>query len=257
MKRLALLLIVPVAFFLQAHVTQAAEQPLTRAEALQMVVLEVYPYDSSFDCKKNLAPSLPVTYTHFFSDVSITDKNAVYVCEGIAFGLIRGNRDGNFRPDNSINIAEVSKLLAVAYGTALPDSAKIRPLGWHWRYTEALKRKGVLDWRTKDYAQTVTQTELLAMIHKLEPYKPRILAENAALNHATAQGGLSIGSHQTDIVQTAAGTSSSRQTLAHYRRLNGRHATVRKAAPKPLGPTIGNYHMRLIPGSLEIKSIQK
>ncbi len=153
----------------------SAAAPLTRAQFVETVVRQLYPHDLTRDCFTDIAPSQPRTYTRLFADVPLTHRQAQVLCLGINYGLLDGDQEARFRPDAPINVAEAGKILAIAHGVSLPDSIVIRKLGWHWRFTEALKRRGVLPRNAEAYSQPVTPDDLARMLQALRPMRPRLL----------------------------------------------------------------------------------
>lgn len=176
MTRSAVIRLLPVTLALIAlpQLSSAAE-PLTRAQFVDTLVKEVYPHDLQRDCFTDLKSSRTQAYNRLFSDITLAHPQAKTLCLGINYGLLDGDTTGSFRPDAPINIAEASKMLAISHSVALPDSEVIRKLGWHWRYTEALKRRRVIDWRIRDYSQPVTRDDLHRMFATLRPVKPALL----------------------------------------------------------------------------------
>lgn len=164
-------------FCIASPVSHAApvEQPLTRLQFVQQLVQDVYPNDGDRDCFADIASTLPPHYTHLFNDVQVADPGAKDLCLGMLFGFVDGNPANNFRPHDAVNVAEAAKMITQSYGIALPDSVAIRKLGWHWRYTEALKRSQVIPWYLQSYNKPVTLSELRRWESVLTAKKPPVL----------------------------------------------------------------------------------
>jgi hypothetical protein len=218
------LLLVGCAVVCFASPAQAADAPLTRAEFTQALVQDVFPHDLSRDCRSDIAAELPARYSHYFADVTVSSPYAKEICLAMLFGLVDGNIDGRFRPNDYINVAEASKMITLAYGIALPDSTRIQHLGWHWRYTESLKRRGVLARDFEAYTNVVTADDMRAMAHALRTAKPKLLAH---IEHTDirSQPASSSGSQQIDSKQESAlvmtETDQKREctrTIANYHR---------------------------------------
>ncbi len=176
MKHVRLSLIAATIAFGTVTAHAEAASAVTRAEFVAHVVQTVFPHDAqTYDCMASLATTPRIQYTHLFADVRTTDAQATALCIGIHNGIIDGDRTAAFRPNESINVAEASKILALAYGVALPDSVEIRVLPWHWRYTEALKRRGVLGSDVDRYELRLTQMQVDQMIQHLSRAQPGLL----------------------------------------------------------------------------------
>ncbi len=210
-------LIVGISAFATLSGQAAAAAPLTRAEFVEAVVQEVFPNDT-YDCFRDITSPRSASYTLLFADVRKTDPHAMALCIGIHNGIIDGDRSANFRPNALINTAEASKILALAYGVALPDSVAIRVLPWHWRYTEAFKRLGVLPRGFNAYGQLVTRTDLSDMFTNLTRMKPRVLFRQPT---------------------TAPTTVAPAQRIRIVTPTTPQRAATRSR-------TVGNYHMRLM-----------
>lgn len=185
MKHSALLRLLPVTVVLLGlpGLTHAAE-PLSRAQFVDTLVHQVYPQDLHRNCVQDLNAH---PYDRLFADVPLTHPMAQTICLGINYGLLGGDADARFQPDAPITLAEASKILAISHGVALPDSPVIRHLGWHWRFTEALKRRRVLDWRIHNYAQTVTADELQRMLTALQTARPAVQSTDQAATGSTRE----------------------------------------------------------------------
>ncbi len=94
---------------------------VTRVEFAAAVTGYLYPTLVADSCFSAIAPSLPPRYTKLFSDVLKTDLSARHLCAGMFTGVVSGNRDGSFRPDMAVTMAEASKMLAQGYGLTYPS----------------------------------------------------------------------------------------------------------------------------------------
>ncbi len=128
-----------------------AALPVTRIDFVLKVVDDLYlsPMDSKSErmaqanCYRNIAPSLPVTFTRLFGDVPNDAPYAPRLCIALEAGLVGGDRDGNFRPFDAITVAEAAKVLAGAQGFTYPThDAPTKP--WYWSSMEALRQRGAI-----------------------------------------------------------------------------------------------------------------
>lgn len=70
-----------------------------------------------------------------FADVSETSWATGYVNYAVANGIISGDGDGNFRPDDNVKYEEVIKVIVCVLG--LDKNVKIDPKDWSKEYIEA------------------------------------------------------------------------------------------------------------------------
>ena len=76
-----------------------------------------------------------------FIDVPETNWSAGYVNYAVANGIINGDGDGNFRPDDSVKYEEVIKVIVCVLG--LDNGIKINPADWSKEYIEAAEKAGL------------------------------------------------------------------------------------------------------------------
>lgn len=119
-------------------------KPMTRLEFTLAVTHVLYPNEFEDGCFRDLSPTKSVTYTHLFGDVQKDTWYGKQLCVALRAGLIKGDRNGNFRPFDVITVAEASKILSQAYGFLYP-SKNPSGLPWYWTSMEALRMRGALD----------------------------------------------------------------------------------------------------------------
>lgn len=117
-------------------------QPLrevNRAEALKMILSTIAKAPD-----KDLPPA-----TLTFPDVPATAWYASYVKTAILNGIIRGYSDGTFKPDQTINRAEILKMLLLEENHDLPVSINNSPYAdvpvdsWFAAYAQVSKDRGL------------------------------------------------------------------------------------------------------------------
>jgi hypothetical protein len=116
-------------------------QPVTRVDFTVLVVRNLYGQEVTDGCFQDLSPS---EYNKLFGDVSLDAAYARELCVAMHAGLINGNRDANFRPNQVITVAEASKILGKAYGLVYP-SLQPTNMPWYWSYTLAMRNRGAID----------------------------------------------------------------------------------------------------------------
>ncbi len=142
----------------------AANGTVTRADFVKAVINELYSGEIEDNCFRNLAPSLPVSYTHLFRDVANTHDRATKICLGMHVGLVNGDSDARFRPDDAITIAEASKILAKAYGLVYPPKT-VTTTPWYWSSMEALRLRGAIT--SMNPTKRMTRSEMAQMFYGL------------------------------------------------------------------------------------------
>ncbi len=107
------------------------ETAVTRLE-FTMATVDAFYKDENFEgCFQNIASTPKAEFSRLFNDVSRESWYGKRLCVAMHAGLISGDRDGNFRPFDSITAAEASKILAQAYGFTYPSlTGEKHP--WFW-----------------------------------------------------------------------------------------------------------------------------
>ena len=77
-----------------------------------------------------------------FTDVPETNWSTGYVNYAVANGIINGDGDGKFRPDDNVKYEEVVKVIVCVLG--LDEGVKIDPSDWSKEYIEAADAAGLL-----------------------------------------------------------------------------------------------------------------
>jgi hypothetical protein len=115
-----------------------------RAAFVASLMQELYPDEIAPECLALLSRS---RYERLFSDVKTDEPYAQALCVAMRHGVIRGYPDGSFRPMNTINRAEMAKVLAKSYGLATEPTDPSVP--WYQPSVLALRDVGIdLDRRT-------------------------------------------------------------------------------------------------------------
>lgn len=78
-----------------------------------------------------------------FNDVAETSWATGYVNYAVNNGIIVGDGDGNFRPDDSVKYEEVIKVIVCVLG--LDENVKIDPTDWSKEFIEAADKAGLID----------------------------------------------------------------------------------------------------------------
>ena len=140
---------------------------LTRAQFTTMMVDHLYTQGEIERCFWDIAPSHPPSFSLVFTDVPVTNMYAKHICIAMRDGLVRGYRDGSFHPNQSINMAEASKIISRAY--ALAPFAELDTTGsWFSPYLYALTVRNAVPASITSLRQSLTAGELNEMLNRLE-----------------------------------------------------------------------------------------
>lgn len=100
-----------------------------------------------------------------FPDVPSNEWYASYVCYAKSEGIIGGYPDGYFRPSNTINLAEASKILV---NTLNVDKPSIESPIWYREYIEAMQNNSFLPNTLKVIDQTINRGEMAEMVWRIK-----------------------------------------------------------------------------------------
>lgn len=131
-----------------------------------LAAVDVLAHDADFEhCYRNIAPSQPPSFTLLFNDVGADEWYGKQLCMAIYEGMVAGDRDGNFRPYDTVTVAEASKILSRGYGLIYPAA---RPTGkaWYEAPMLSLEMKGAISSRMKPEA-ALTRVDMAVMFHAL------------------------------------------------------------------------------------------
>ncbi|MEK7544618.1 MAG: S-layer homology domain-containing protein [Patescibacteria group bacterium] len=136
------------------------EKTLVRAEFLKILVAAVATGD------------IPDKKILCFSDVKIEDWFSKYVCYGKEKGWVAGYQDGTFKPGNTINQAELMKILVTGFGWN-PEEFKDQQLpsgtdgqNWAAKYAKVMIAKNIMTKSEIDFAHLVTRKEVATIIFR-------------------------------------------------------------------------------------------
>lgn len=118
--------------------------PVSRANFVEVVTKVVYPKDMDNNCFGDITSNPKKGFTKLFSDVGIDSPYAQTLCTAIKTGIVSGYRDGSFKPNNSIQIGEASKILYKAYAVGPLDRKGLPTHPWYDQPIYDLKMGGVL-----------------------------------------------------------------------------------------------------------------
>ncbi len=114
------------------------DKPINRAESLKILLLGT---STPLDTSQSIA----------FPDVKSTDWFYPYVRKAYELKIVEGYPDGNFKPDNTINLAESLKVILLSFQAKLPASVDADPYPdvpkdvWYSPYAQYSKDKVVIE----------------------------------------------------------------------------------------------------------------
>lgn len=111
-----------------------------------------------------------------FSDVPVTSWFAPFVCAAKKEGLIDATAGSAFRPSDTINIAEASKILSMAFRL---QSVSADSQLWYRPYVTALAGAGVLPVGIKATGESLTRGAMAEMLWRLKEGKKDLAAADA------------------------------------------------------------------------------
>lgn len=107
---------------------------------------------------------IPTAEKGNFSDVKDKDWFAPYIYGAAEAGLVNGYADGSFKPEQNINFAEASKMIAIAIGFEVLD----RPDDiWYQQYVLRLSRRAAIPLSISSFDKLVTRGETAEMIWRM------------------------------------------------------------------------------------------
>jgi hypothetical protein len=116
-------------------------------------------------------PSTPSTPSATFSDVAANAWYASYVADVAAKEIVNGYEDGTFRPENTLTRAEAAKMIVLAAGLTVDESATTSFSdangAWYTPYIAAAAKAGIVNGYgdgTFNPGGEVTRAELAKMI---------------------------------------------------------------------------------------------
>lgn len=104
-----------------------------------------------------------------FDDVTPDAWYFPHLCQGFRDGVITGYESGVFRPADTINYAEASKIIALTLN--LPTPKPVAGTVWYKPYMDGLKLVNALPASYKSPDQLVTRGEMAFMIHMASTFE--------------------------------------------------------------------------------------
>ena len=160
---------------------------VSRADFVELVTTLLYQRDLNADCFKDLASELPVSYDRLFKEVTLNDPHAVHLCVGLKTGIIRGNKDGTFRGNDRITVAEAAHILYRAYDVGPLDRQGLPGQPWYFQTLWDMNRSGFLPSNFMDRPNhMLTIGEAAEMLIRLRSHEARLRsAGEYRLTHPT------------------------------------------------------------------------
>lgn len=144
----------------------AAQQQLTRAQFTALIVEKLYTQDELDRCFWDLGSSRPPRFNLVFTDVHVNDRFAKHICVAMLNGIVKGQGDGSFRPDQKITFAESAKILSRAFNLApYAEANRLQP--WYREYVEALASRNAIPMSISRMDQLVTAAEAAEMFTRV------------------------------------------------------------------------------------------
>lgn len=149
------------------------ELPISRQDIVVSVVRDVYNNDVRPDCFDRISSNLPATFTHLFTDVSLSNAHAKEICVGMFVGLVEGQKDGSFVPQASANLVDVAKVVTKAYGIAPLPSLRVQSgIPWHEPFWFALAKRNAIPETVKSRSSVLTRGEFAEILYRIKDERP-------------------------------------------------------------------------------------
>lgn len=110
-----------------------------------------------------------------FVDVPADAWYGPYVCAAKRRGIVHGYRDGTFRAEQPVNIAEAIKMITLAYGRTVTTAEASE---WYEPYTESLDRDGILSRSSYLPWDELTRERAADVIHRVVLFEEEKVASN-------------------------------------------------------------------------------
>ena len=146
-----------------------ADLPVSRAEFTKIVVSSLFSPLVIENCVESLPGNKAALDVIRFEDVSYLDWYGPYLCVAILAEIIDGYPDGTFKPEDGVNLAEASKILANSYGVLSPERHDIRAQQeiWYKPYVEDLADLNVIPPTMRGFEYPINRGEMAEMIYRL------------------------------------------------------------------------------------------
>lgn len=231
------LLLAAAAFLASVPAASAAspskpEIVVTRMAFLQMVTQTQYAKDIHTGCFKDITFPPNNRFTLLFRDVPTNYPLAAHVCVGIKMGLIVENRDGNFRPNDPVNLAEASKILYKAYGVGPLDRQNIAGSPWYSHYIYDLRKAGIIPTRMKNPGMSLTVKDVAELMTNANGGKAVINMEDVPTITDEAPG-----TDQPLVIGSFSQVSDSPEEIVRTHRITGGRR-YKEAIDEPAPPGI-------------------
>ncbi len=146
---------------------------ISRQDVVVSVVRDVYKNDIRPDCFDRISGNLPATFSHLFTDVSLSNAQAKEICVGMFVSLVEGQRDGSFVPQASANLVDVAKVVTKAYGIAPLPSLRIQSgIPWHEPFWFALAKRNAIPETVKSRNSMLTRGEFAEILYRIKDERP-------------------------------------------------------------------------------------
>lgn len=131
--------------------TYGAEKSITRAE-MAAIICRIIDKQADADAAKGETA---------FDDVSSEHWASGYINVASKLGIINGDGDGNFRPEDEVKFEEAIKMLVCALGYA--DGVEIDENDWSKAYLEIAEEKGITESLQGEKGKSATRGDIAVM----------------------------------------------------------------------------------------------
>lgn len=138
---------------------------INRAEFVKIIIEAKFSTEEIESC---ISENIDSDWTYvFFPDVAKDEWFAKYICLATQKNIISGYSDGTFRPSNTINFAEVAKIIVSTFGVETNKAGE----DWYEIYVYALQDKNFIPQTVQDVDSNLNRGEMAEIIWRIKENK--------------------------------------------------------------------------------------
>lgn len=143
------------------------DRAVSRAELITVLLRMAYPEQDFSGCKQPKP----------FKDLSSNHWAYPSLCKGVQVGILSGYSDGRIKPEQSISLAEASKMIVLALGIKPSEGTE----NWYQPFVSALSERSAIPDSVYSFEKALSRAELAQIIYRLKA-KPKGLESMSYLS---------------------------------------------------------------------------
>ncbi|MDA1209287.1 MAG: S-layer homology domain-containing protein [bacterium] len=163
------------------------ELAVTRAEFTKFLVSSLFSPYVVDTCLESLPKRKIALDLVRFEDVDYDEWYGPYLCTAVLAEIVSGYPDGTFQPEEGVNFAEASKMLANAFGILSTERHQpgVHAAPWYRPYVEDMEAHMAIPPTIRGFEYPVTRGEMAEMIYRLSNVNtPQILHSSRTLTYS-------------------------------------------------------------------------